>query len=110
MSQHAYYGPSLEKVRDVTMKRKLDRQRQLQLIQEDRAQQKLKDVRAIQHFRKNFYSAKPIQPKDEDTQSQPPLGLGKRHCKSIILLCIQKKNLRFAFFNTTLEIAFYHYN
>jgi len=60
------------------MKRKLDRQRQLQLIQEDRAQQKLKDVRAVQSFRKNFYSAKPLPPKDEDSLPPPPLGLGKR--------------------------------
>ena len=91
LSHHSYYGPSLEKVRDVTMKRKLDRQRQLQLIQEDRAQQKLKDVRAVQHFRKNFYSAKPIQPKDEDTQSQPPLGLGKRDIANQLYCCASKK-------------------
>ena len=73
MSHHDYYGPSLEKVRDVTIKRKLDRQRQLQLIQEDRAQQRLKDTRAVQRFRNNFYSAKP---KSKDEES-PPLGLGK---------------------------------
>ena len=54
------------------MKRNLDRQRQFELIQEDKQQQKLKDFRAMQRFRNSFYKLKSNPPKFDT----PPLGLG----------------------------------
>ena len=87
-SSHHFYGPSLEKVRELTMKRNLDRQRQLEQIQVDRQLQNLKDLRARERFRNRFHKKNfPI------NFEAPPIGIGKI-CKCYV---ISKVSIIFSF-------------
>ena len=51
-----FFGPSLKKVRDVTLRRHNDRQRQLEQIQVDRQLQLTRDYEARANFRKTFHT------------------------------------------------------
>ena len=64
--------PTVEKVREVTLQRERDRQRQLQQIHVDRQIQNSKDLEAMEKFRRTFY-AKGTSIHPEIT---PPMGLG----------------------------------
>ena len=64
--------PTVEKVREVTLQRERDRQRQLQQIQVDRQIQNSKDLEAMENFRRTFYAkGRTIHP-----EKPPPLGIG----------------------------------
>ena len=67
-----FFGPSLKKVRDVTLRRQSDRQRQLEQIQVDRQLQLTRDYEARANFRRTFHS-KAIHAKPTPL---PPMGKG----------------------------------
>ena len=68
-----FFGPSLKKVRDVTLRRHNDRQRQLEQIQVDRQLQLTRDYEARANFRKTFHT-RPIHARPTPLA---PMGKGK---------------------------------
>merc|ERR1712227_721220 len=65
--------PSFEKVREVTLQREQDRQRQLQQIQVDRQIQNSKDLEAMEKFRRTFFAkGTSIHP-----EKPPPMGIDR---------------------------------
>ena len=69
---YADVDPTVEKVREVTLQRERDRQRQLQQIHVDRQIQNSKDLEAMEKFRRTFYAkGTSIHP-----ENPPPMGVG----------------------------------
>ena len=73
-----FFGPSLKKVRDVTLRRHNDRQRQLEQIQVDRQLQLTRDYEARANFRKTFHT-RPIHARPTPLA---PMGKGMKFIQS----------------------------
>ena len=79
----ALNGPTVEKVREVTLRRQKDRQRQLEQIRLDRELQSIKDLKAMENFRLKMVSHYNVNDKRPATIKQPsPHGTGKIPCIS----------------------------
>jgi hypothetical protein len=73
-----FNGPSLDKVREETLRREIARTRQLKKILVDRQLQNAKDIEAMEKFRLQFY----VKNTHQQLQQLPPIGTGEKIVKA----------------------------